>query len=730
MRQNLRTILNRPQYADPDKTRVAQLIWGMSLIFFVGTLFVNILRTYNIPEAWHLSIIVFVIVATSTLSTLWLLRQERVQLAGHLFTISFYTGLLINAYFYGGVRGASGAAFIILLIIAGVLLGTHGLLSYLVLSLLSIFMLYQLEFIGFITNETMGPIQITDVGMTLAALSIAGFLLHTAIESIDKGYSLLNSALLKLQKTTVSKHYVDNIIAALQDMLFVITPELRIEKINQAVTYLLGYEEADLIGQPIQMVLAPEERFPLQTPLNLDSPYFSMRDQGMKLIAKDGRVLYTAVSTALMQETDTDTPHIVCVANDITQRKMFEIELKTAKTEAEQAAKVKSEFLASMSHEIRTPLNAVLGMTSLLLDTQLTPEQEDYIKTARTSGSGLLAIINDILDFSKIDSGKLELERTAFNLRCCLAEAVDLLSTEAIAKGLGLNIHIEPGVPEIIEGDVTRLRQILVNLLGNAVKFTAVGEVNLNVAGQKKGGCYELSFAVHDTGIGILQDRIKNLFEPFHQIDSSTTRKFGGTGLGLAICKNLVQMMGGEIGVRSEPGKGSTFYFTIQTSIPAAALGNEGNGRFPNQITPEPQFNKALGQDHPLRILLAEDNPINQKVALRMLDRLGYIADIAANGLEAIHALSRQPYDLILMDIQMPEMDGLQATQQIRQAWPASQQPRIVAITANALVGDRETYLASGMDDYVSKPIKVEELKRVLQTSEPINEPNMNMVAD
>ena len=849
MLQNLRSILSKPQYAEPDKTRIAQLVWGMTLIFCVGTISVNLLRIYTIPEAWPLSLTVFGIVSTFSLATVWLLSQERITLAGHLFTISFYVGLLINAYYYGGIRGATGSAFIILLIISGILLGTNAMLGYLALSLISIFLLYQLEFLGFIVNTTMSPILVTDVGMTLVTLGIAGFLLFTAIDSIRKGYSLLNNALIKLQKTTVSKQYVDNIIAALQDMLFVITPELRIEKINQAVTNLLGYEEADLLGQPIQMVLAPEERFSLPTPLAINSPYFSMRDQEIKLLAKDGRVLYTAVSNSVIREAETDNPIIVCVANDITQRKQAELELKAAKITAEKAAKVKSEFLASMSHEIRTPLNAVLGMTSLLLDTPLTAEQDDYVRTTRTSGNGLLSIINDILDFSKIDSGKLELEQETFILRDCIGEAIDLLSAEAGDKNIYLNIFIEPDVPLIIESDITRLRQILVNLLSNAIKFTSEGEVNLWVGSQEKDGQYELLFMVRDTGIGIPQDRITNLFEPFQQVDASTTRKYGGTGLGLAICKQLTNLMGGEIWLESEANQGSVFYFTIQASAPAETVASsqiyspkfvgkrvlvgqpnftnrvvlnhhlskwglgvsyanttqeylhllntqppfdlllidcglfqdedvqflqtieqnmpnhsilllsplgqdcatartsppivtlnrsyrldqldqqlekildtvKENGRLPNKTSSKTQFDKTLGKEHPLRILLAEDNLINQKVALRMLERLGYMADLAANGLEAVNALSRQPYDLILMDIQMPEMDGLQATQQIRHQWPTNQQPRIVALTANALVGDRETYLTNGMDDYMSKPIKVEELKRILQNSEPIN---------
>ncbi len=721
MLPNIQTVFHKPHSSDPNKTRIAQLIWGMTLIFFVGTVCVNILRLSNFPQAWRISLTVFSVVGTFSLITLWLLNQEKIRLAGHLFTITFYLGLLINAYNYGGIRGISGAAFIILLIIAGLLLGTRNLINYLALTIGSVVMLYQLEAAGHIQNTVMGPIEISEVGMIIAAQAIAGALLHSAISSIDKGYGLLNNALLRLQKTTVSKEYVDNIIAAMQDMLVVITPDLRIEKINQAVTTLLGYEEADLLGQSVHIVLAPAERRSWELPISLDSPVFSIRDREMKLIAKDGRVLITAVSTAVMQdEANTGTPRIVCVANDITQRKQAENELKAAKIAAEKAAKVKSEFLASMSHEIRTPLNAVLGMTSLLLDTQLTSEQEDYIHTAHTSGNNLLAIINNILDFSKIDSGKLELEQANFSVHNCVKEAAQLLGVEAAAKNISLTTSIHSAVPQLIQGDITRLRQVLVNLLGNAIKFTAEGDVKLSVEGQDKGSFYELFFVVKDTGIGIPEDRIKYLFQPFHQLDSSTTRKFGGTGLGLAICKRLVNMMNGEIWVTSEPGEGSAFHFTIQTSIANETLEQGTVTSSTSRNADISHYNHTLGQEHPLCILLVEDNLINQKVALRMLERLGYEADVAYNGLEALEALSKKQYDLILMDIQMPEMDGLQATQHIRQDWEASQQPRIVAVTANALMGDRETYLASGMNDYVSKPIKAAELQRVLQESQPL----------
>lgn len=851
MLQLVRKIFSSPQFIDPNKTRVARLVWAMSLIFFVGTLFVCALFVYQLPQDRLIALSITILVSCLTFITLWFLSQKRVRAASHLFTFNFFLGVLINAFLYGGIRSSSSAGYIIFLIIAGLLLGTRRLLYYLGLSIVSVTVLYYLESIGLIQNASMSQIQVIDLGMLIAAMGIAGLLLYAAIGSIESGYGLLNNALVKLQNTTVSKTYVDNIIASMQDMLFVITPDTRIEKINYAVLDLLGYKEEDLLGQPLQILLAPEYRLLWQPPTTMASPLFAMRDKEMQFLAKDGREICAAVSTAIMKEEDQTKPRIVCIANDITQRKQFELELKGAKVAAEEGAKAKTEFLASMSHEIRTPLNAVIGMTSLLLDTSLNSEQEDYVNTARTSGDGLLGIINNILDFSKIDSGKLELEQNPFILRDCVEEATDLLAAQAAEKNLYLNVFIEPDVPTSIQSDVTRLRQILVNLLSNAVKFTAAGEVNLWVGSQQQPEGTQISFMVRDTGIGVPKDRMDRLFEPFRQVDSSTTREFGGTGLGLAISKRLVNLMGGDIWAESAPNQGSTFYFTIQTQpVPSiketaatsvnqplhqlagkqvlvchqnqtsrvvlgqqlnhwqpmvtyastaqelfntlndhpafdlivldssvvegetllqvkkvkeaaptsllflltpmgkpctcskqnldvaclnwpyhldqfyqqlnAILTKKGNGRLQPVSAPKSQFNSELGIEHPLRILLAEDNLINQKVALRMLQRLGYTADVASNGLEAVRALSRQPYDLILMDIQMPELDGIQATQRIRQEWLPHEQPRIVAMTANALVGDRETYLASGMDDYVSKPVKVAELTQVLHHCQPL----------
>ena len=420
---------------------------------------------------------------------------------------------------------------------------------------------------------------------------------------------------------------------------------------------------------------------------------------------------------------------------DVTDRVRAEEAQRHAREAAEAASNAKSEFLANMSHEIRTPMNGVLGMLELALGTELTPTQREYLEVAQTSAESLLAVINDILDFSKVEARRLELRPEPFSLVDCVGRAIDPLAAHAVRKGLELAMHLAPDIPSELLGDPVRLRQIITNLVGNAIKFTESGEVVLTAVLEPHAPPHQIGvhFAVRDTGIGIPADKQAMIFEAFTQADGSTTRAHTGTGLGLAISTRLVELMGGRLWVESVEGKGSTFHFTARfaATVPASMTGRDEIGRMRSPIAPAHGAAGAvapgplLGGDIldkrsscPARLLLAEDNVVNQKLAIAVLEKWGHTVSVVSDGRSALAAVAREEYDLVLMDVQMPNMDGLVATAEIRasERHTGGRVP-IVAMTARTMPGDRERCFEAGMDAYVGKPLELEELFTVLEST-------------
>jgi len=408
-------------------------------------------------------------------------------------------------------------------------------------------------------------------------------------------------------------------------------------------------------------------------------------------------------------------------------------ELEKALAAAREATRIKSRFLANMSHEIRTPMNGVLGTTDLLLGSGLNPEQQEYAESIKRSADSLLALIDDIVDLSRLEAGKVRLDRVDFSLESAIGEITSMFATQARAKGLEFTSTIAPGMPELAVGDPARLRQVLKNLLGNAIKFTEQGQVGLSaeIVSQTRDEI-RLKFTVHDSGIGIPADQQGRLFDTFTQVDESATRQYGGTGLGLAVSKQLAALLGGEIGLETEPGKGSSFWFTasfgqsvslarskadvriLRTPSPNVPVAKSQTGTAQRAQAPAPTQELGSSLVGSMRILLAEDNEINQRITLRLLQKLGLAADAVVNGRQAVEALEKRTYDLVLMDCQMPDMDGYEATAVIRKREGKSRHQTICALTANAMDGDRERCLAAGMDDYISKPVGLEKLRNAL----------------
>ena len=674
------------------------------------------------------------------------------------------------------------------------------------------------------------------IALLLALLASSVYTAHT----VDRGRMKQMTAEQALRESESRFR----LVASNMTDVVVVTKLGRTEYVTPSVEGVLGWTPEEVMEFDARSMVHPEDQDGTRNETPREGVSVTSRFRAPR---KDGSwVWLEAVTTPLLVE-DGEPVWSQSSLRDITARVEAEEEITVARDAAVQAARAKSEFLANMSHEIRTPLNAVIGMSGLLEDTTLNAEQLEFVRTIRTSGDSLLGVINDILDFSKIEAGAVELEQRPFDLRNCVEDALDVLAHRASEKRLELSADIDPAVPEGVLGDETRVRQILVNLLSNGIKFTDEGEIAVAVTAQPDAqGAARIRFSVRDTGIGIPEDRRDRVFRSFSQVDSSTTRKFGGTGLGLTISRRFAELMGGEMSFESEPGQGSTFWFTIRVtpaevpvdgerlSLAGSLAGrrvlivddNETNRRILTRqcerwgleprvaagaaeamqwidagehfdvglldlMMPEvdgidlarmiherhgqklplillsslgeeraarddthgsaPTFAAVLmkparpshilramaralgvpvtaaddgaaaplrtdlGSRHPLRILLAEDNRVNQKVATKILERLGYSADVAENGIEVIEALERETYDLILMDVQMPEMDGLEATRAVRGKFPAERQPRIVAMTANATQRDREACYEAGMDDYVSKPVAVRHLVAALE---------------
>ncbi len=506
--------------------------------------------------------------------------------------------------------------------------------------------------------------------------------------------------------------------ASISDSVLLTDLDGRIIAWNPAAERLFGYSSTEALGQTTSLFRAGDEREGRNTKI---IERLKTQDRWISEVPfrrKDGSLGLCEMTIVPLRDEQGEGFATLHVGRDITERKRAEQAMREAKEAAEAASRAKSELLANVSHEIRTPMNGILGVVELLLDTPLEAAQRQYLDLMKSSAQTLLGIINDLLDLAKIEAGKLPLEVRTFTLAEALDDMLKALTVRATAKGLALTREVALPATGPLAGDPLRLRQIVVNLVGNAIKFTERGSVTLHVAlaggaeGEPPAELREhaevfqrLHFCVSDTGIGIPQEKQQAIFDPFEQADKSTTRKYGGTGLGLAIASRLVRLMGGRLWVESAEGQGSRFHFTAWFGQVAAAV-----------PAPEPACPPRTGGGiRPLHVLVAEDNEVNQLVAVRLLERHGHRVTVVADGAQAVAAVQRESFDLVLMDVQMPQMDGLEATVQIRAAECGGKRLPIVAMTAHAMKGDRERCLAAGMDEYLTKPVEAEELYEVLE---------------
>lgn len=533
----------------------------------------------------------------------------------------------------------------------------------------------------------------------------------------------------ELATVTLSSQRFKRFFELSQEMMGIADQDGRLHTMNNAWAVQLGWSVEELGEKPFIDFVSKEDKGVVREALNSLSAGKVAAAFSVRFASKAGEERWLEWHVA----PDNDG-QLFCVVHDVDESRHHQQGLEQARMTAEDAARAKADFLATMGHEIRTPMNGIIGMANLLLDTELVPEQQQYTKSVLESGEALLEIINDILDISKIESGKLVIDEQDFSIEKIIRSAIDVLMPRAMEKRLELATIIAPGVAPLIRGDAGKIRQILLNLLGNAIKFTDRGSVSIRVEVSSEDNMYQaLRFEVKDTGIGIPESARAHLFTQYSQADASTSRKYGGTGLGLSICKQLTELMDGEIGFDSEMGAGTTFWFTsdfkrvepLPGSVAKAADGapklvataNSGSGNAEDSTAGSDAA--ELAKPSTLRILLAEDNAVNQMLAMAILKKAGHRVDLAADGVEAVKAMEESLYDVVLMDIQMPNMDGLEATRQIRALEdPTKANVYIVAITANALLGDRETCLSAGMNDYLPKPI---DQKRLLAALDSVN---------